>query len=163
LSTDIFQEIFRGRKEVTPVIGPWISEYIDNLEALKNYISTSQDLTESVRQVAIKGAQVLIDAPTFTGSDRAVISSVEVRVLYRWSYWVAAEFLQMIRDEEPAVLAVLLFYCAIMRRLETSCWFLKGWADRLAEAVSRTLDGTPWLEHTQWAFMVLGDNDSPEA
>jgi hypothetical protein len=157
LSADLVKDVFGQSLNGPPEVGAWVTEYIDHLKNLNTYLSTVPDLSEPVRATAIKGAQVLINAPwTLSTTERAIPSSVEVRILYRWPFSVDPDFLQMIKDNEPAVLAVFLFYCAVMTKAEETCWFLTGWASRLRDAVTKPLEGTPWLEQARWALDVIG-------
>lgn len=157
LSTDLVKDVFGDSLHGPPAVGAWVSEYVHHLKNLNSYLSTIPDLSENVRVTAIKGTQVLINIPwNFSTGDRAITSSVEVRILYRWPFSVDPDFLQMIRGREPAVLAVFLFYCAIMSMAEETCWFLKGWGSRLRDAVTKPLEGTPWLEQARWALDVIG-------
>ncbi|KAH8169329.1 fungal specific transcription factor domain-containing protein [Sarocladium implicatum] len=160
ISRDVLQEIFGDNMQVLPEIEPWVTEYSNNLESLRNHIAESPLLDDKTRETALNGCQVLLDAVwSPKASERGIIPAVEVRIVYRWPYWIDDDFLQLIRDRNPVGLAVLLFYCVAMRQTETTCWFLFGWASRLASAISERVKGTVWAEQVQWTFDYMHELD----
>lgn len=156
LSKNLFHEVFGDQLHEPAAIEPWLSEYTSELKVLKSYILAAPDLPGNVRSAALHGTQILLDSPwTLTEADRAIASTVETRILYRWPFWAADDYLQLVRQREPAALAPLIFYSAVMRRSEQKCWFLTGWAARIAQAATEFLEGTPWALYTRWAFRVI--------
>lgn len=164
LSKDVLKEIFGDDMQVSPKIEPWMTEYSKHLETLKACIKDSPNLVSKMKNTVVAGCQVLLDAAwSSKASDKGIISTVGVRMFYRWPYWIGNDFLQLVRDREPVALAVLLFYCVVMQQTEITSWFLHGWSARLASVLSEHVKGTQWVEYVQWALDFMRQVQNREA
>ncbi|KAI5918883.1 hypothetical protein F4810DRAFT_689815 [Camillea tinctor] len=79
----------------------------------------------------------------------------ELRAVFLWPLMLSNEFVDFIRQQHPAALAILAHYSVILHAAELDVWFLKGWAKALTESVSDSLANTPWSPLVEWVVNFL--------
>ncbi|PSR75099.1 hypothetical protein BD289DRAFT_379601 [Coniella lustricola] len=88
--------------------------------------------------------------------DKATMTTEEseMRVVSYWPITMADEYLALLRQRSEPALALLAYYCCIMRRAEASMWFLGGWAQGVAADAERFLSPR-WRAAVQWPLDQL--------
>ena len=112
------------------------SEILSALESLKNVLSWA--------------AQPFMD-------------NKELRVLFFWPVRFSANFLAMLRQQDPGALVTIAYYTVALRAAEPIYWFIEGWAERVIRDVAQTLDES-WHDVLQWPWnIVIGSQPLPDA
>ncbi|EPE10904.1 c6 zinc finger domain-containing protein [Ophiostoma piceae UAMH 11346] len=58
-----------------------------------------------------------------------------IRFVIMWPVETSDQFVQMLKDKEPASLVVLAHYCVVVQKATSRNWFTRGWAPKLLRAI----------------------------
>jgi hypothetical protein len=154
---NIFEETLSTGMPPSAGESPWLADFIRELQTIDAVFERAgNELSPQAVDVARRGVQTLLEvAQPPAPSEPDLMSSMDVRILYRWPFVVQQSYLDALSAREPAAIAVFVFYCAVMRQAEMKLWPLVGWAERLSEAAANVLADTPLLSLPQWAFNVV--------
>ncbi|KAK1975006.1 hypothetical protein LZ30DRAFT_606728 [Colletotrichum cereale] len=80
----------------------------------------------------------------------------EMRVALTWPINLTEEYLQLLRNRNPAALTLLAYYCVIVRSTEVTAWFMRGWGINAARAIVLDLD-PDWKDMIKWPLAFISD------
>lgn len=119
------------------------------LEDLRAQLRESIYIHEDEKRMADSGVVTLLDSIDGHPGPK-IVTRMELRVAFLWPSMMEEDFLDALRARRPSALTVFLYYCVMLRASEPNCWFLHGWAGRLAETISKLLCYAPWDALIQW-------------
>lgn len=119
------------------------------LEDLKLQLMASAHVDEDTKLILYSGIESFLESMLYGVAGR-IVATTELRVVFHWPLSMTSDFLGLLHARHPAALAVFSYYCVVLRDSEASCWFLRGWAVRLADSISESLANSPWSELIQW-------------
>lgn len=92
---------------------------------------------------------------------RAVASSEApaVRVVTTWPISLDADFITALRSSQPAATCVLAYFCVILRVIEPSSWYIRGWGSGLARSIAATIDHS-WEDVIEWPLGFIAALDA---
>lgn len=152
----VFGNAFEGPLDENP---EWFTDYMQGLEGLKSYISMRPDLDDNHRYAAMSGLRALVGTAVPDGEELQrlrLLNPAEMRIVFFFPFRMQDDFVDLLRARSPPVMAVFLYYCAVMHLAEQSCWFFFGWASRQAKSIEKDLRDTPWLALVRWPVHSLG-------
>ncbi|KAK1966354.1 hypothetical protein LY78DRAFT_54949 [Colletotrichum sublineola] len=124
---------------VEPAVAGDYSSKIDNLLNLTRGMAPSDDTTTC--QSALEGLKI-----TF-----AAVSTPQHRagLVWRWAVSLPQAFLDLISQNHPMALVILMYYAALVHALERNMWYLCGWGQNVASVLEKAIQ-EPWKEWIQW-------------
>jgi hypothetical protein len=165
----LFEECHLRMLNDTPPLIPENSEHARELYRLIHLTnfgnSSSSSVAEKVSQgyvssipgallelsVAFSKAQVASDRGFFTVST----------ALHIWPTRVSQDYLDLLKERDPAALVVLAHYCILLEPLEKN-WYMSGFRKRLLTKIYKQLD-EEWRQWLQWPLRQVGlDLGSPQ-
>ncbi|KAL2208268.1 hypothetical protein CC79DRAFT_1334035 [Sarocladium strictum] len=81
-------------------------------------------------------------------------NEAEMRVTMVWPIYLSAEYMSMLRQNEPQALILLSYYCAVAKGTETNTWYMRRWSTAAFEAVTDVL-GSEWDAWLEWPRSVI--------
>ena len=75
--------------------------------------------------------------------------------VYIWPVQVSQEFLDLLKERDPAALILLAHYCILFVPLEEKHWYMKGYSRRLLSRIYNKLD-EEWRTWLQWPIEKIG-------
>lgn len=78
----------------------------------------------------------------------------ELRIVMAWPICISAELISLLRECNPAALALLAYYCVVVWTTEESTWHTKGWSTSAMKAITSSLsqDSEAWI---QWPNDII--------
>ncbi|OLN87035.1 Sterol uptake control protein 2-like protein 8 [Colletotrichum chlorophyti] len=122
----------------------------ERLPRLSSRLAELGPMENEVKYTINNAVIALSESISKVASFNGMSSPLELRCVFVWPILMSSDYLETLRQRHPAALAVLAHYCIVINTAETFCWFLKGWARALMNAVSDQLAGTPWAELIVW-------------
>ncbi|GJC87219.1 sterol uptake control protein 2 [Colletotrichum liriopes] len=131
---------------VEPAVGGNYSSKIDDLLNLTRSMAPSDDTTTC--QSALEGLKI-----TF-----AAVSTPQHRsgLVWRWAVSLPQSFLELINQNHPMALVILMYYAALVHASERNMWYLFGWGNNVALALDKAIQ-EPWREWIQWPLGCIRD------
>ncbi|OHW90095.1 fungal Zn binuclear cluster domain containing protein [Colletotrichum incanum] len=131
---------------VEPAVGGNYSSKIDDLLNLTRSMAPSDDTTTC--QSALEGLKI-----TF-----AAVSTPQHRsgLVWRWAVSLPQSFLELISQNHPMALVILMYYAALVHASERNMWYLFGWGNNVASALDKAIQ-EPWREWIQWPLGCIRD------
>ncbi|KAH0433370.1 DUF814 domain-containing protein [Colletotrichum camelliae] len=80
----------------------------------------------------------------------------ELRVGLTWPTSLSEEYMQLMRNRDPAALTLLAYYSVAVHSTENSTWFMQGWGVNAARAIVCDLDAS-WKGMIQWPLAFISD------
>ncbi|KAH6888450.1 hypothetical protein B0T10DRAFT_606840 [Thelonectria olida] len=93
----------------------------------------------------------LVDTPR-------MMATPELRVVFGWPMRLSNAYFALLRRRHPLSLAILSYYCVLLRSREDNYWFLEGWATALIQAMEQSLAGSPWEELIRWPVDTIKED-----
>jgi hypothetical protein len=75
--------------------------------------------------------------------------------VHTWPVQVSQEFLDLLKERDPAALILLAHYCILFVPLEEEHWYMKGYSRRLLSRIYNKLD-EEWRTWLQWPIEKIG-------
>ncbi|KAK2056626.1 hypothetical protein LY76DRAFT_146220 [Colletotrichum caudatum] len=131
---------------VEPAVAGNYSAKIDDLLNLTRSMAPSDDTTTC--QSALEGLKI-----TFTA-----VSTPQHRsgLVWRWAVSLPQSFLELISQNHPMALVILMYYAALVHAFERNMWYLGGWGSNVASALEKAIQ-EPWREWIQWPLGCIRD------
>ncbi|KDN69737.1 putative fungal Zn binuclear cluster domain-containing protein [Colletotrichum sublineola] len=153
------REIFiRGAGDTTPTtVEATLRPLFDRLPNLSTQLTELGLLENEGKYTIVNAIIALSKCIAKVSTVNAMSAPVEFRAVFLWPIMMSTDYLESLRQRQPAALVVLAHYCVIMHMAEPFCWFLDGWTRTLMSVISEQLAGTPWAELIMWPIEVIGD------
>ncbi|KAK1987570.1 hypothetical protein LZ30DRAFT_151799 [Colletotrichum cereale] len=131
---------------VEPAVAGNYSAKIDDLLNLTRSMAPSDDTTTC--QSALEGLKI-----TFTA-----VSTPQHRsgLVWRWAVSLPQSFLELISQNHPMALVILMYYAALVHAFERNMWYLCGWGNNVALTLEKAIQ-EPWREWIQWPLGCIRD------
>ncbi|OLN96278.1 Sterol uptake control protein 2-like protein 6 [Colletotrichum chlorophyti] len=136
----------------TPASTPLLDAVVQHLQTFRAGLETS-DMNPPSRDIVIKEVDGMLEWIAYATSTTAF---PELRVAMTWPINLSDEFMQMLRDRDPAALILLAYYSVIIRSTESSTWFMRGWGINVARTITSDLDPA-WKEMIKWPMAFISD------
>ncbi|KAF6836200.1 hypothetical protein CMUS01_05502 [Colletotrichum musicola] len=129
---------------VEPGVGGCYAAKIDDLLNLTRSMAPSEDT--STCQSALEGLKV-----TF-----AIVSTPGHRfgLVWRWAVSLPQSFLELMTQNHPMALVILMYYAALVHAFERNLWYLNGWGMNVAASLDKAIQ-EPWREWIQWPLRCI--------
>ncbi|KAJ0296829.1 hypothetical protein COL516b_011214 [Colletotrichum fioriniae] len=129
---------------VEPAVGGNFASKIDDLLTLTRSMAPSDDTTTC--QSALEGLKI-----TF-----AAVSAPQHRsgLVWRWAVSLPQPFLELMIQNHPMALVILMHYAALVHAFERNMWYLVGWGNNVASALDQAIQ-EPWREWIQWPLRCI--------
>ncbi|OHF03949.1 hypothetical protein CORC01_00811 [Colletotrichum orchidophilum] len=129
---------------VEPAVGGNFASKVDDLLNLTRSMAPSDDTTTC--QSALEGLKI-----TF-----AAVSSPKHRsgLVWRWAVSLPQPFLELMSQNHPMALVILMHYAALVNATERNMWYLVGWGRNVASALDQAIQ-EPWREWIQWPLRCI--------
>ncbi|KAK6218537.1 c6 zinc finger domain-containing protein [Colletotrichum tabaci] len=129
---------------VEPAVGGNYSSKIDDLLNLTRSMAPSDDTVTC--QSALEGLK-----HTF-----AAVSTPQHRkgLVWRWAVSLPQSFLELMSQNHPMALVILMYYAALVYAFERNMWYLTGWGSNVASALDKAIQ-EPWREWIQWPLRCI--------
>ncbi|OLN96731.1 Sterol uptake control protein 2-like protein 2 [Colletotrichum chlorophyti] len=129
---------------VEPGTGGGYASKIDDLLNLTRSMAPSDDTTTC--QSALEGLKI-----TF-----ANVSTPQHRtgLVWRWAVSLPQPFLELMSQNHPMALVILMYYAALVNAFERKLWYLRGWGANVASALDQAIQ-EPWREWVQWPLRCI--------
>ncbi|OHE92573.1 hypothetical protein CORC01_12152 [Colletotrichum orchidophilum] len=137
---------------VAPASTPVLEAVTQHLENLQTTLKTSS-ADESTKTIVNKEINV------FLGWIMHAVETTafpELRVALTWPINLTEEYLQLLRNRDPAALTLLAYYSVVIRSTESTTWFMQGWGINSARAIASDLD-PEWKEMVKWPLAFMSD------
>lgn len=128
---------------------PILHDCAVELQHLKENILEYHVPNQCVKKTLNDAVDDMIRAMKNTGKPR-VVPSTELTVVFMWPPQVSHEYIALLKSRHPAALAILLYYCVMLKSMESEFWLLKGWGPSLSAIISDLLIESPWTERKAW-------------
>ncbi|KAL0932714.1 C6 zinc finger domain-containing protein [Colletotrichum truncatum] len=125
------------------VTGNYASK-IDDLINLTRSMAPSEDT--STCQSALEGLKLTfaaVSAPTH-----------RLGLVWRWAVSLPQSFLELMSQNHPMALVILMYYAALVHAFERKLWYLNGWGVNVASALDKTIQ-EPWRGWIQWPLRCV--------
>ncbi|KAL0767260.1 hypothetical protein CaCOL14_010110 [Colletotrichum acutatum] len=150
IQTGPFRNFFT--EVVTPASTPLLEAVTQHLENLQISLKTSS-ADEPTKAIVSKEIDV------FLGWIMHAVETTafpELRVALTWPINLTEEYLQLLRNRDPAALTLLAYYSVVVRSTEATTWFMQGWGINSARAIVSDLD-PEWKEMVKWPLAFISD------
>ncbi|KAF9871733.1 hypothetical protein CkaCkLH20_10667 [Colletotrichum karsti] len=131
---------------VEPAVGGNFANKIDDLLNLTRSMAPSEDT--SMCQSALEGLKLTFAAVS-TPSHRSGL-------VWRWAVSLPQSFLELMSQNHPMALTILMYYAALVHAFERKLWYLNGWGHNVASALDKAIQD-PWREWIQWPLRCVRD------
>ncbi|KAI8150611.1 Sterol uptake control protein 2 [Colletotrichum sp. SAR 10_70] len=131
---------------VEPAVGGNYATKIDDLLNLTRSMAPSEDT--SMCQSALEGLKLTFAAVS-TPSHRSGL-------VWRWAVSLPQSFLELMSQNHPMALVILMYYAALVHAFERKLWYLNGWGVNVASALDKAIQ-EPWREWIQWPLRCVRD------
>jgi hypothetical protein len=88
-------------------------------------------------------------------------ANAELRIVGTWPMTMSDEYLTLLRQSDSVALALLSYYCVLLRVSEEDFWFMQGWSTNIMKAVTESVQ-VPWDNVARWCLervTCLSDNE----
>lgn len=152
-SRDLFNKVMPAADDLF-----FLHTVAGRLYDLRSRLMAATDVDQDVRRIADEAISAFLDCIMKVPPRIGTMATVELRTVFLWPLLLSNDFLGLLRKEEPAAMAILVQYCAVLQAAEPDAWFLQGWSLRVAEYVCGLLGDTPWVELARWPLgKIRGD------
>ncbi|KAK3361844.1 hypothetical protein B0T24DRAFT_96748 [Lasiosphaeria ovina] len=87
----------------------------------------------------------------------AMLKSPEYRIIAEWIIAISDEFITLLRQKNQMALALLSYYCVVLRISERGYWFTRGWSQSVIQDVAAAMTA-PWDQDSAWAVSWLASH-----
>ncbi|KAK1992205.1 hypothetical protein LX36DRAFT_588905, partial [Colletotrichum falcatum] len=131
---------------VEPAITGDYAAKIDALLNLTRNMAPSDDTATC--QSALESLKI-----TFAG-----VSTPQHRsgLVWRWAVSLPQPFLELISQNHPMALVILMYYAALVHALERNMWYIVDWGKNVASTLEKAIQ-EPWKEWIQWPLRCIRD------
>ncbi|KAF6805792.1 duf814 domain-containing protein [Colletotrichum musicola] len=141
---------------VTPATTPLLEAVSQNLRAFRTALTSTPgvaDADPAAAEVVAMEIGVLLE-----WIDHACNTTAypELRVALTWPIGLTEEYMQLVRNRDPAALTLLAYYSVAVHSTESSTWFMRGWGMNTARAIACDLDPA-WKDLIQWPLAFISD------
>ncbi|EFQ25910.1 hypothetical protein CGRA01v4_14316 [Colletotrichum graminicola] len=131
---------------VEPAVAGNFSAKIDDLINLTRSMAPSEDTTTC--QSALEGLKITSTAVSMPQHRSGLV--------WRWAISLPQSFLELISQNHPMALVILMYYAALVHALERDMWYLCGWGSNVASSLEKAIQ-EPWREWIQWPLGCIRD------
>ncbi|RMZ71123.1 fungal zn binuclear cluster domain-containing [Pyrenophora seminiperda CCB06] len=131
---------------------PMLQELVNQLPTLVTFINEKSDLPEGERKLLLEVIGHM--EPVLQLAMQALIDNRELRFLFIWPLHLTPEYTNLIRQNHPGALSILMFYTTMIYAAEPRFWFMEGWGGRLMKACYELMDQS-WMPCLRWPMSFL--------
>lgn len=122
---------------------------------------TIEDMDSKMNVVPVSGLTALMNAMDPNTGLNIIVGPV-LRAVFRWPIYISDEFIKLLQEHDYGALTVTLFFCVLLKTVESDYWYFRGWASRVARAISSILSGTRWMKFARWPLEKIGESERAE-
>lgn len=105
----------------------------------------TEDSSNKAFELAISEMERILQSLSYCALD----VDIDCEFVFLWPISSGPEYAELLRERDPAALAILAFYGAVVHHIR-SLWFIGDWGKQITQAACTFLDST-WDEVTRWA------------
>lgn len=130
---------------------------------------------DSMTAVALQKVKIYCDSLDSHGLDQAVSSTIktevdalgrwtkhaannttyaEIRAVLTWPISMSDDYKLLVHQRHPAALALMAYYCVILRATGDNNWFVRGWGLSVMKNIERELPPS-WRDVIQWPMSQM--------
>ncbi|KAH6972886.1 C6 zinc finger domain-containing protein [Ilyonectria sp. MPI-CAGE-AT-0026] len=154
ISKGALHEFFGLPKHPVPSMPAGLQALLDKLIDLQLQLETHQ-LDDHIQ--ALVGAEI-ISLISCIHYANATAPMPEVRIVSTWPMHFNPDFITLLRQRHPAAVALLAYFCVVVRITESTFWFMKGWGLGVARSIANTIDPL-WNSIIEWPMGYIAAQD----
>lgn len=147
-------EFFGLPKHPVPTLPASLQTLLDKIIDLQPQLETRQ-LDDHIQ--AVVEAEI-ISLISCIHKANATAPMPEVRIVSTWPIYLNPDFITLLRQRHPAAMALLAYFCVVLRITESTFWFMKGWGLGVARSIANTIDPS-WNGIIEWPMGYIAAQD----
>ncbi|KAJ4299708.1 hypothetical protein N0V90_004954 [Kalmusia sp. IMI 367209] len=142
-----FQHLFRDPPyETAPQ--PLFQKMLERLPTLTALFDSEESLDEDTRRDLLGFITAMRE--NLLRCSRPCLENRDMRFIFYWPLHLSPNFMFGLRQRSPGALVIIMYYTIIIASAARTYWFLKGWAERIVQAVTEELTEEPWKGVLEW-------------
>ncbi|KAF1966719.1 hypothetical protein BU23DRAFT_559996 [Bimuria novae-zelandiae CBS 107.79] len=147
-----FQHLFKDPAyETAPQ--PLFHKMLEQLPALTELFDENESLDEDTRRDLL--AFVTGMRQNLLRCSKPCMENRDIKFLFYWPFHLSPNFMFGLRQRSPGALVLVMYWAIILSFAARTYWFLRGWTDRITQAVTEELTEQPWKEAIEWPIQLI--------
>ncbi|KAM0283498.1 hypothetical protein ACHAQH_002449 [Verticillium albo-atrum] len=84
----------------------------------------------------------------------------ENRIALTWPIDLSGDYIALLRQRDPAALALLAYYCVVVSAIEPTTWYMQGWGRNALRSIEECLEPA-WRELIEWPLLFATGSETP--